>query len=74
MQKTVKQGDIIIVRNYINVKDQNESYQGMKMKVGSVNNETGNIVGHRIYSKSLNKNIKGELVLTHKEDILAYGS
>ena len=74
MQKTVKQGDIIIVRNYINVKDQNESYQGMKMKVGSVNNETGNIVGHRIYTRGLDKSTKGELVLTHKEDILAYGS
>tara|TARA_R100001244_G_scaffold68988_1_gene56484 strand:- start:3082 stop:3315 length:234 start_codon:yes stop_codon:yes gene_type:complete len=77
MQKTVKHGDIIIVKTYINCdfKNQNEFHQGMKIKVGSINNHNGSIVGHKVESSTVgNDYIKGELVLTHTKDILAYGS
>ena len=77
MQKTVKHGDIIIVKNYINCDPENKDqfHKGMKIKVGSVNNETGSIVGHKVKPPTVGRNyLKGELVLTHKEDILAYGS
>ena len=77
MQKTVKNGDIIIVKNYINCnpENQNEFHQGMKIKVGSINNYNGSIVGHKVKSLIVGSNyIKGELVLTHTKDILAYGS
>tara|TARA_Y100000034_G_C6887533_1_gene407702 strand:+ start:1898 stop:2125 length:228 start_codon:yes stop_codon:yes gene_type:complete len=75
MQKTVKKDDVIIVKDYINVKNEKGFHQGMKIKVGSIDNRNGNIVGHKIQPSTISGvNKKGELVLTHTKDILAYGS
>ena len=75
MQKTVKHGDIIIVKSYINCdpKNKDQFHKGMKIKVGNVNNETGSIVGHKVKPPTVGRNyLRGELVITHVKDILAY--
>jgi|7_EtaG_2_1085326.scaffolds.fasta_scaffold84509_1 hypothetical protein len=75
MQKIVKIGDVVIVKSYIKVKSDDGFHKGMRIRVESINNATGNIIGYRLKPEGIqisNKNKKEELVLTHQKEILGY--